>query len=241
MTPDAESGLVATSWQKPLGVAVATTVLVTALSYGLPESNSATGVGLAFLAATYVTVLRRDHPLSPDHYGLALGGLLESEPLSLGRMLREGTRALGWALLLAVVLYPAFTFGWLLWWKPHRAFAWAPPPSLSDDVLGQLFVIALPEEAFYRGFLQTALDDAWKARRRVLGAMVGPGLVVSAALFAVGHLLTELNPNRLAVFFPALVFGWLRSRTGGVGAGLAFHAMCNLYAAYLAKCYGMGH
>ena len=102
-------------------------------------------------------------------------------------------------------------------------------------------MIALPEEAFYRGFLQTALDDVWKARRRVLGADLGPGLLVSASLFAVGHLLTEVNPNRLAVFFPALVFGWLRVRTRGVGAGVAFHALCNLFAAYLARCYGMGH
>ena len=241
MTPSVGSGAPTPSWQKPLGIAVATTALVTLLSYALPESSAATGVGLAFLAATYVAVLRRDHPLSPDHYGLALGGLLEAEALSPSRMQREAARAVGWALLLALVIYPVFWLGYVLWWKPHRPFAWAPPPSLTDEVLGQLFVIALPEEAFYRGFLQTALDDAWKARRRVLGADLGPGLLVSAALFAVGHLLTEVNPNRLAVFFPALVFGWLRARTRGVGAGVAFHALCNLFAAYLAKCYGLGH
>jgi membrane protease YdiL (CAAX protease family) len=241
MTAAAPSSTPTPSWQKPVGIAVATTALVTLLSYALPDNYAATGVGLAFLAATYVAVLRRDHPLSPDHYGLALGGLLESEALSPVRIFREAARALGWALGLALVIYPAFWLGYVLWWKPRRPFAWAPPPSFTDEVLGQLFVIALPEEAFYRGFLQTALDDAWKARRRVLGADLGPGLVVSASLFAVGHLLTEVNPNRLAVFFPALVFGWLRVRTRGVGAGIAFHAMCNLFAAYLARSYGMGH
>jgi membrane protease YdiL (CAAX protease family) len=40
------------------------------------------------------------------------------------------------------------------------------------------------------------------------------------------------------VFFPALVFGWLRSRTRGVGAGLVFHALCNLFASYLSQSYG---
>ncbi|MBI3200280.1 MAG: CPBP family intramembrane metalloprotease [Myxococcales bacterium] len=113
-------------------------------------------------------------------------------------------------------------------------------PSLGDDVLGQLLVIALPEEAFFRGYLQTALDDAWKPRIRVLGAELGWGILVSSALFAFGHFATEPHPNRLAVFFPALVFGWLRARTNGIGAGIVFHALCNLFAAYLARSYGLG-
>ncbi|MBK7585073.1 MAG: CPBP family intramembrane metalloprotease [Myxococcales bacterium] len=89
--------------------------------------------------------------------------------------------------------------------------------------------------------LQTALDDVWKPRFRVLGADIGLGLLVSSALFALGHFATEVHPNRLAVFFPALVFGWLRARTKGVGAGIVFHALCNLFAAYLARSYGLGH
>ncbi len=224
----------------PLGVALLTTAVVTALSYLLPEKYAATGVGLGFLAATYAVALRRDHPRSPDHYGLALGGLLEPEPLHPGRMLREAARALGWALALGAVFFPPFWLGYVLWWKPPHGFLPAAPPSLGDDVLGQLVVIALPEEAFYRGYLMTALDDAWKPRLRLLGAELGPGLVVSSLLFALGHVLTEVHPNRLAVFFPALLFGWLRARTRGVGAGIVFHAMCNLFAAYLAHSYGLG-
>jgi CAAX protease family protein len=60
----------------------------------------------------------------------------------------------------------------------------------------------------------------------------------SSALFALGHLCTEFNAARLAVFFPSLVFGFLRARTGGVGAGLVFHALCNLFASYLGQSYG---
>jgi membrane protease YdiL (CAAX protease family) len=43
---------------------------------------------------------------------------------------------------------------------------------------------------------------------------------------------------RLAVFFPALLFGWLRARTGGIGASVLFHASCNLYALLLGRGYG---
>jgi hypothetical protein len=51
--------------------------------------------------------------------------------------------------------------------------------------------------------------------------------------------LTQPFIARLAVFFPALVFGWLRARTGGIGAGVIYHAACNLFASYLGESYGL--
>jgi membrane protease YdiL (CAAX protease family) len=42
------------------------------------------------------------------------------------------------------------------------------------------------------------------------------------------------------VFFPALVFGWMRARTGGIGAAVLFHALCNIFSATLARGYGLG-
>ncbi|MCA9593500.1 MAG: CPBP family intramembrane metalloprotease [Myxococcales bacterium] len=141
---------------------------------------------------------------------------------------------------MALIVFPPFWLGWLYWWHPHQAFHPAPPPSFSQDVLGQLLVIALPEEAFYRGYLQTSFDDAFRGRVRVLGAELGPGILIASALFALGHIATEVHPNRLAVFFPALVFGWLRVRTRGIGAGMVFHALSNLLTAYLAHSYMLG-
>ena len=85
---------------------------------------------------------------------------------------------------------------------------------------------------------QSSLDAAWKPRFRLLGARIGPGLLVASAIFAVGHVIATPNPDRLSVFFPALLFGWLRTRTGGIGAGVLFHAACNLCSAYLARGYG---
>ena len=70
---------------------------------------------------------------------------------------------------------------------------------------------------------------------RVLGADLGPGIVRLGAVFAVGHFLTIRIPARLAVFFPALLFGWLRARTGGIGAGVVFHALCNVFSAALGR------
>jgi membrane protease YdiL (CAAX protease family) len=104
------------------------------------------------------------------------------------------------------------------------------PPSFLVLALNQLIVVAIPEELFFRGYLMSRLEERWPARRRLLGAPVGLALVVSSLLFALGHLVVVPNPTRLAVFFPALVFGWMRARTGSIAAGAAFHALCNLFA-----------
>jgi len=94
----------------------------------------------------------------------------------------------------------------------------------------QLVAVALPEEFFFRGYLQGRLGEALPARRRLLGVPVGRALLLAAVLFALGHFLIDFDARRLAVFFPALVFGWLRDATGSIAPGAAFHALCNLFS-----------
>jgi membrane protease YdiL (CAAX protease family) len=142
-----------------------------------------------------------------------------------------------------VIVAVPFFFGWRAWWMhamPGLHFSLAVKPlEAANEVLGQLFVIALPEEAFYRGYLQSRLDDAWAPRWRVLGATLGPGWLAACAIFAIGHVATVHVPARLAVFFPALLFGWLRARTGGIGASVVFHMLCNVYSQALGRGYGV--
>ncbi len=92
----------------------------------------------------------------------------------------------------------------------------------------QVVVIALPEELFFRGFVHELLERAIPPKRRLWGGGVGWALILSSALFAVGHL-AQLDPRRLAVFFPGLLFGWMRSATGSILAGTIAHALSNLY------------
>jgi len=225
------------SGQKPIAIAVGTTAVV-ALLARLPDSLSATAVGFGFLAATYWLVLRSDDTDKIARYGLSFGGLFDPAPLSPARIAKDCVQALLWALALCAIFLPPFWLGFRYWWHIQQPFHLPRLSSLGGDFSGQLLVIALPEEAFYRGYLQSALDEAWKPRWRVLGAELGPGLLVTSALFALGHLCTEFNAARLAVFFPSLAFGYLRSRTRGVGAGIVFHALCNLFASYLGQGYG---
>jgi hypothetical protein len=100
---------------------------------------------------------------------------------------------------------------------------------LLELLLAQVIAVALPEEVLYRGYVQGRLNAAFPRRRRILGAEVSvPSVLWTSALFALGHFLLDLNPLRLAVFFPSIAFGWLREHTRTLAGCIAFHALCNV-------------
>jgi len=215
--------------------------MVAAASRFAPDTYSASLVGLLFLGATYLFGVSGASNAEVRARGLSLGGLFESRRLDPKRMLREFGRAGAIALATAALLFPLFVWGFVIWWHPAQPFHFRQPESWNDELFGQALVIALPEEAFYRGYLMDAFDRKSQRRVRVLGVPVGSSLIWVSALFALGHLATEPNPARLAVFFPALVFGWLRLKTGGIGASVLFHVLCNVFASSLGRGYGLWH
>lgn len=218
-----------------LAASAVVTALVTAASAFVPERYVAITVAVVFLGATWVLVWQRDDA-RVVRSGLSLAGLVLPGPVDGRRLVRGVATALGWALALAAITFVPFYFGWQKFWHPHGAFSLHPAPwEVINQVFGQLVIIALPEEAFYRGYLQSRLDDAFPGTRRVFGADVGLSLVLASVIFALGHFATIREPTRLAVFFPSLAFGWLRARTGGIGAGVAFHASCNVFSELLGR------
>lgn len=113
-------------------------------------------------------------------------------------------------------------------------------PSTPLRLVGyHLFFVAIPEEFFYRGYLQTRLDELWRPRWRIFGAALGPGWLVTCVLFAFGHSLVQFQWWHFAIFFPSLVFGWMRARTGGIVAGALFHAWANVTVTFLDTLYGV--
>jgi len=221
-----------------LWVSADVTAAVAVIAIALPTSLHTTLVGFVFLAATWALVWRKDDA-QVHASGLALGGIVIPGRFDAASAARAAARAVAWAVgLWAVVAVPFFLL-WRFWWAPTLTFSLSVRPlEAADEVLGQVFVIALPEEAFYRGYLQSRLDGVWPPTLGVLGARVGPGLLAASIIFALGHVATVQLPARLAVFFPALLFGWLRARTGGIGASVLFHALCNVYSQMLGRGYG---
>jgi len=153
----------------------------------------------------------------------------------------------------AAVVFPLFTALFVLFFLalPHLPRDWRAllspmqgpvhfrlrlPDHFLEWVVDQLFVVALPEEFFYRGFVQTRLRDAWPQGKVVFGARLGPAFWLTAALFALGHL-AVFQFWRLGVFFPALLFGWMRERSGTVVGSTLFHASANLLEKVLEACF----
>jgi uncharacterized protein len=129
-----------------------------------------------------------------------------------------------------IFLLPRLPTAWVHILTPYLGtpnFSFRLPDRFTEWVIDQTFVVALPEEFFYRGYLQTRLRDAWPQGRVFFGARLGPAFWLTALLFALGHL-AIFEVWRLAVFFPALIFGWMRERTGSVVGAALFHAAANL-------------
>ncbi|MCG5053490.1 MAG: CPBP family intramembrane metalloprotease [Myxococcales bacterium] len=137
---------------------------------------------------------------------------------------------------------------WAAWW--WQTFApicprwlgslsppWRLPPDFALLALTQVLVVALPEELFFRGYLWSRLSSRWPGTRRLLGAPLGFAWLVTSLLFALGHVAVDLDPGRMAVIFPALVFGWMRARSGSIVPGVVFHASCNLLSDVLYETY----
>lgn len=137
----------------------------------------------------------------------------------------------------------SFGFSEIASYIPNRIWSPKLPNSLSQwiESMGwllslsatHLLGVALPEETFYRGYLQPRLEKLWPPQTAVFGVLLGKAAIVTALLFALGHFLGEWNPMRLGPFFPALIFAWLRNATGSIYGAISYHALCNIFGALL--------
>ena len=98
------------------------------------------------------------------------------------------------------------------------------------EFLNQFVVTAIPEEAFFRGFLLVKLSEIWPAKRRLFGMPWGLALLVTSVLFAVSHWFMHPELWYILTAFPAIIFAWLREKTGSIWASALFHASCNVFA-----------
>lgn len=93
---------------------------------------------------------------------------------------------------------------------------------LTADFAGKVLgnaAVAFSEEFFYRGYLTTRFEEQMTPVKAAL---------LAALLFAIGHLL-EPAPWRLATFFPALWFAFVRRRTGTIVGASVCHLLANVW------------
>ncbi len=100
------------------------------------------------------------------------------------------------------------------------------------QILLQLCLVAFPEEFFYRGYLLSYFDSIWGVRY-FRGIPLSWGNLFVSVLFALSHLLFGFQLYRLGVFFPSLLFGMMRQKTGSLVSSVLFHASANLLIFFL--------
>lgn len=200
-------------------------------------------IGVVFLVAALRGVAKDDD--DTERYGVRLEGLipgLQGDARSLPRALVEAVpsalRELGVAALVAAVVLPVYSLAWPLFNHPvgprHLPFTHDPVATL----LGEVVAVALTEELFFRGYVQTRVADAlgldgFTRSRKPPLADAARVVAITSALFALTHVIAEPGLGRAAVFFPSLLFGAVRIGRGGIGAAVALHAIFNVFERYL--------
>ena len=117
-----------------------------------------------------------------------------------------GAGAIAWFLFVRLPLPPAIS--------PYHGTV----PLTASLAAHHLLLVALPEEVFFRGYLYDAFEEAGR-----------DPVVPVALLFAIGHFVIAPTPFRLLTFFPALLLGWGRRRSGNVYVPTALHFLYNLF------------
>lgn len=135
-----------------------------------------------------------------------------------------------------VIFIPFFGAAWL-WMNVVHGMTSFQMPSLPtwQMVATQLLIIALPEEIFFRGYVQDVLNRAYEKKWRLFGTSLGMGWLLTALLFAFCHSLIMVQWWHFAIFFPALVFGYLRERTDALMVPILFHATSNLVLDWIVR------
>ncbi|MCP5468370.1 MAG: CPBP family intramembrane metalloprotease [Deltaproteobacteria bacterium] len=168
--------------------------------------------------------------------GLILGLLLSSsKQIFFEKHPSQLLKSLLWFIVLSTVVFPL-----LIWlnhyfqdWFFHRRYILRNNFSLEATFFQHFFFIALPEEFFFRGYLQEQLNKIYGRPFKLLGAQVGHGLWICSAIFALSHSLIALQWWHFAIFFPAMAFGWLREKTGAITSSALFHAASNTFAIWV--------
>jgi membrane protease YdiL (CAAX protease family) len=102
-------------------------------------------------------------------------------------------------------------------------------------LLYQFMYVAVAEEVFFRGYIQSnalRITSAIKWRQHRIGRLIC--IIFSAACFAAAHVIVQGQMISAVTFLPGLALGWLFIRTGSLLAPILFHGLANTFYLMLA-------
>lgn len=197
---------------------------------------------VVLLSLTSLLNVLQNVPFIGKIYGLVFAVLFVYVPVFLFHRRREQLNFLDrdWRgylksflifLIVAAIIFPLFFIAAHFWMKVVYHGSGPVFRGIKDFwnfFAYQLLMVALPEEFYFRGYMQGMLNRIYPKRWKFLGVRLGPAWVITAVVFALAHSIIVLQWWHFAIFFPALVFGYLRERTGSITAPILFHAASNI-------------
>lgn len=157
----------------------------------------------------------------------------------LDRTWKQFRQSLLWFAITFVILIIPFFIANHYWqdWIFDAHYRFRTLPNIGTLILNQLFLVALPEEYFFRGWLQTRLNRLFPNRWRILGVPLGYSWILTAALFSIAHTLIHYQWWHFSIIFSALLFGWLREKTGSISAATLWHCFGNIIIFWVNRSY----
>lgn len=188
--------------------------------------NYSLGWMLALAAFGMVWGLRRDFAA----YGLDIRRWPEEARATMARWAVR-TRTPAWAWWWGLALFAAGCVA-LRWWRI--------PNHHTLLVLGWQFFATPPgEEIFFRGYMQSRLNEAFPRRWSVRGVRFGYGLWITALFFGLLHAFNTVDyfegrwtfawTLALSTTFSGVMFGLVREAAGSIVPGIILHLAINLY------------
>lgn len=156
----------------------------------------------------------------------------KDEFAEIGLTVRQIRCALSVLSRVSAVVFPSLLLG--IWILKSRGFQLPLRPAIPREhgwlgwLLYQFMYVAVAEEVFFRGYVQAnilKLADALKwLQPRLQKAIV---ILLSAACFAIAHIVVQGRMASALTFLPGLILAWLFIRTRSLLAPILFHGLAN--------------
>lgn len=143
---------------------------------------------------------------------------------------KEGLKLFLWVTVATLVFYPPLFFAYNITFL-HSTIASPATQELMKAVTKGLIAIAvaaIPEEFFFRGYLQ---EHAFAAFDKKILKIVSLKNLLTSLLFGLVHALAFLDITRAATFFPSLLFGLFTEKSRGrIFYSISYHVVSNILA-----------
>lgn len=133
-----------------------------------------------------------------------------------------------------LITFPLVLLGWLVleWFGYHPLLYQLMPIKQTwlSFIFYQFMYVAVAEEVFFRGYVQTNISQLVKASFFPrTDKHIWPVIVLSAGVFALAHIIVKGQIIAGLTFVPGLVLAWLFHRSRSLIAPVLFHGLANIY------------